>query len=360
MVERLCEESEKAAGDEPKRALILASLALCCAQTAGIPKPLGSKLEGFAWAFIANARRVASDLPAAEEAFGFAWASWRKSRAGGPAIPIGDWRIYDLEASLRRAQGQGRQALHFVNKAIKVAPASAKGMLALQKATIYESMGKLGEAIGVLEEAETWIEKRKDPWLYLALRFNLAVNLDLDGRSQIAEGLLPELRELATSLRSDVSLTRVLWVQARIQGNVGRRADATSGLEQVRRFFCDRGMAHDLGLVSLELAVFLLEDRQTSRVRTVAQEALAIFRAQRLEEPMFASLAMFLDAASHDMATVALARSAFAELREARPFSRIRLFREDGFALAVDSDTTSEGEHPPLGSIRHTSFSQTD
>src|SRR5258705_522658 len=70
MVERLGEESEKAASDDPKHALVLANLALRCAQSKGIPSTLRHRLEGFAWAFIANARRVAGDLPAAEEAFG--------------------------------------------------------------------------------------------------------------------------------------------------------------------------------------------------------------------------------------------------------------------------------------------------
>jgi tetratricopeptide (TPR) repeat protein len=182
MVEKYCEESRKAASDDPKRALLLANLALRCAQSMRIAATLRSRLEGFAWAFIANARRVASDLPAAEEAFGLAWAAWRRGKRAGAALPLGTWQLQDLEASLRREQLRLRAALSLLSRALKSAPARVKGRLLLNKATIYIVMGEPNKAIAVLQDAEGCVAHSDDPQLYFALRFNLGVILAQAGR----------------------------------------------------------------------------------------------------------------------------------------------------------------------------------
>lgn len=318
MVERLCEESEKAASDEPKRALVLANLALRCAQSRGIPRGLRPRLEGFAWAFLANARRVASDLPAAQEAFALAWTSWRKGKKAGAAVPLGTWRLYDLEASLRREQFNLRQALLVVGKALKCAPATAHGKLLLKKAAIYIVMDRPHSAILALREAESFVSRAQEPALYFALQFNLGVVLELAGHIDRAKALLPELRTTATALRSEVGLVRVAWLQARIQARMGESAQAILGLEQVLREFAHWKLAHDAAQAALELAVLLLQDGQVGRVKVLANETLWIFRAQRVEPRVLAALRVFCDAAAKETVTIAAAQATLRQLHEAR------------------------------------------
>ncbi len=103
LCEKLCAESERAAAADAARALELADLALADRGAGRRPEGWRSRLQGYAWAFVGNARRVANDLPAAEQAFSHAWELWNlaPSREQGP---LAEWRLLDLEASLRRGQ----------------------------------------------------------------------------------------------------------------------------------------------------------------------------------------------------------------------------------------------------------------
>ncbi|HVT17215.1 MAG TPA: helix-turn-helix transcriptional regulator, partial [Thermoanaerobaculia bacterium] len=85
LVERLCHESEKAASDSAALALELAELALLVAALTPGTGPWRSRLLGYAFAFLANARRVGNDLDGAEEALASAWRLWQAGAAApGP------------------------------------------------------------------------------------------------------------------------------------------------------------------------------------------------------------------------------------------------------------------------------------
>jgi hypothetical protein len=86
---RLCEASLKAAADKVADALELAELALAAAgrmpaDTSG--DRWRSRLQGYCWAHLGNARRVATDFNGSHEAFARAWGLWR---AGGLPIRFG-------------------------------------------------------------------------------------------------------------------------------------------------------------------------------------------------------------------------------------------------------------------------------
>jgi hypothetical protein len=78
----------RAAPDHAGTALELARLALRVAELVPEDGPWRLALQGFVWAFVANAQRVGSDLLAAAESFATAWRLWR---AAGPAAagPLG-------------------------------------------------------------------------------------------------------------------------------------------------------------------------------------------------------------------------------------------------------------------------------
>jgi hypothetical protein len=76
----------------------------------------------------------------------------------------------------------------------------------------------------------------------------------------------------------------------------------------VRRVFGRCELTFDYALVSLELAVLLLEQGHTAEVRTLAEEMLRIFRTQKVEREALAALHLFCDAARRETATVDLAR----------------------------------------------------
>jgi tetratricopeptide (TPR) repeat protein len=114
LVARVCEASVRAAAHRAEDALALAELALTIAER--VSESRRSRAEGFCWAHLGNARRVATDFDKAEEAFARAWQFWQ---AGGGSEPelLPEWRLLDLEASLRREQLRFPGALALLDQA---------------------------------------------------------------------------------------------------------------------------------------------------------------------------------------------------------------------------------------------------
>ena len=85
VAERICEASFQTAEGEPDQALKLADLALF---VAGKIEDEGwrSRVEGYCWAHLAQARRAADDLAGAEEASARAWSLWQAGAGGEPGL----------------------------------------------------------------------------------------------------------------------------------------------------------------------------------------------------------------------------------------------------------------------------------
>jgi transcriptional regulator with XRE-family HTH domain len=99
MCERLCEESRGMAASDPGRALELAELALRVATLVPGSEGSRSRLQGYAWAYIGNARRAAGDRSAAGEAFAQARTLWTAGSPGDEG-PLEERRILDLTGPL--------------------------------------------------------------------------------------------------------------------------------------------------------------------------------------------------------------------------------------------------------------------
>jgi transcriptional regulator with XRE-family HTH domain/tetratricopeptide (TPR) repeat protein len=315
--EKLCAESARAAAADAGRALELADLALGVASQ--VPGPAGwrSRLQGYAWAFIGNARRVASDLPGAEKAFARAWGLW-KAPSPGEEGPLAEWRLLDLEASLRRDQRRLPEALGLLDRALTRQLGEAEGRILLNKAFTLEQMGEYEGAIEALKRAASAVAELSEPRLLCVLRFNLAVSLCHLGRNAEAEELLPGIRALAVRLGNELDLVRALWLEGRISAGLGQRAKAISALERVRADFTSRGIAYDVALATLELTVLYLEEGQTNKVKELARQIAPIFHSQGVHREALAALELFHDAAKRETATVDLARRVVEYLCRAR------------------------------------------
>ena len=127
-------------------------------------------------------------------------------------------------------------------------------------------------------------------------------------RFEEAQPQLAEVKELAERLGEELDRARVSWLEAKIDAGLRRLPEALASFEQARQVFNRRGLAFDFALVTLELAVLLLEQGRTGEVKTLAEEMLPIFRAQKVERETLAALQLFYDAAQRETATVDLAR----------------------------------------------------
>jgi hypothetical protein len=316
LVERLCLESERAAADSAAKALDLASLALSAASKDGGDERWRRRLQGYAWAYIANARRVANDHPGAEKAFVRAWNLWKAGEDGG-LLP--EWRMLSLEASLRRGGRRFEEALELLDRARNAAGGepSAQSMLLLKRAFVCEQRGDLDGALAAQAEAAPFVEATGDRRHLFALRFETTKAFCALDRYAEAEAALPAIRELAEALGNELDLIRVVWLSAHVATGRGLRQEAVAGLEQVRQAFSARDLPYDAALAALELAVLYLKEGNTGKVKALAREMAPIFRALRITRESLAALALFQEAAQQETATVELALHAITEIRKA-------------------------------------------
>jgi hypothetical protein len=136
------------------------------------------------------------------------------------------------------------------------------------------------------------------------------------------------MEALCRSAGSRLDELRLRWVAGRIAAGLGDRTAARQAFNDARREFAARGMAYDAALVSLELAVLLIENGQTAEVRELAEEIAEIFRARDVHRETLAALAVFQAAVAIDAATADLARDLAAYLTRARLDPELRFERE--------------------------------
>jgi transcriptional regulator with XRE-family HTH domain/tetratricopeptide (TPR) repeat protein len=316
LAERLCHESALAALKSPAAALDLARLAVSVAQLTPGDERWRRRLEGYARAFVGNAQRVAGDLVAAGAEFANAWALWREGAEEGTAV-LEEWRLLDLEASLRREARQFAAAFDLLDRAAAVAPAGAAGRILIKRAVTLEQMGKVADAVAALREAEPLIANCNEPRLRWALDFNLCVNLCHLGEFAEVEMQLPRLRQLAQDLRNDLDLVRVAWLSGRVAAGCGRRGEACAIFEQVQVDWTAQDDAFGTALVSLELAQLYLEEERTAEVRDLATASAWILTAEGVKREALAAVQLFYDAARREAATIEQARAALRLLHDA-------------------------------------------
>ena len=306
LVERLCAESERAAAADPREAVHLATLALRLVERlTGEPAWL-CLLAAYVWAHLGNARRVASDLPGAEEAFRRAWRLWNEGAAAGTGLLDGS-RLLDLEASLLRDQRQMAAALERLEQALAFHPAGdGRGRILLKKGFTLEQMGSYEAAVDALLEAAPWIDRDREPRHFFGLRFNMNVCRCHLSRFAEAEAGLAEVRALTAPAGEDP--LRLRWLEGRIDAGLGRPARAIEALSEVRAAFERLENRYSEALVSLELAALYLEQGRTAEVKALAGQMERIFRDQGVQEEARKALALFRRAVELETVTLELVR----------------------------------------------------
>jgi transcriptional regulator with XRE-family HTH domain len=316
-IERVCTASVDAAAHDAARALDLARLALNVACLAPGPPAWLSRLRGWAWGFVGNAQRVGSMLPAAAASFASAWTLWRAG-ASAPGSRLAEWRLLDLEASLRRAQRQFATALDLLDRALAEAPTAARGRILLKKAYTLDQAGELARSLAALREAEPLVDaagERRPSWV---LRLNLLLVLCQLNRYSEAEAGLPELHARTLELGNDLDHLRARWVTARVWAGRGRRSEAAAELDEVREDFARRRIAYDTALVSLDLAILHLEDGRSGEARALIEPMLWIFNDQGVGRETLVALTLFRQAAESETLSLALARRILRSIERTR------------------------------------------
>jgi transcriptional regulator with XRE-family HTH domain len=329
LCERVASESIKAAPNHPKQALELAELAQDIAERIPGEMAWRSRVQGYAGLFVGNARRVCNDLPGADEAFARARKLWEAGAPGDLGLLNEAW-LPGLEAALRRDQRRFPEALKRIDEALALDAGKLRGEILIIKAGIHDALGSPESSTAALLEAAPLINVDQEPRLAFGLRFNLMADLCQLNKFVEAEPRLREVRALAERLGEELDLTRVVWLEGKVAAGLGRLGEAQADFERARRVFHRRELSFDYALVSLELALLLLEQGRTAEVSTLAGEMLWIFQSQGVEREALAAIRLFCDAAKRETATVELARQVVKFLYRAQHDPELRFVPENG------------------------------
>ncbi len=317
----LINESHQAAFEDPAVAESLAKLAISLANRLD-PSAYGvaflSDVKAMAWAYLANARRVGSDLRNAEEALQTA----EELLAGGTGDPLILAQVLNLKASLLRGQRRFEEFQQLLEEVIEIyhraGDAHLEGRTLIQKADGYREEGKPAGAIPLLRRALTLIASDTDTRLVLCARHNLVYCLLESGRREEADALFRELAPLYGRFSDFSTHQRRSWLEGKLAAVAGRFDEAEAAFLEVRGGYVEREIGYDAALVSLDLAALYAAHGRMAEVRQLAEEMLPIFRSRDVHREALAALLVFQHAARTEAVTVQMVEQMATYLRRAR------------------------------------------
>jgi tetratricopeptide (TPR) repeat protein len=275
-------------------------------------------LQARAWSYLANLRRIATDLDGAEEAFRIAYTHLKQGTRESFERAI----FLDLKASLRGTQRRSEEAKKLLHRAINIflnqgdEHRAGKSLLSLSH--ILNHTGKTEEAIAVLQQSLRLLDPAQDERLLLFAWHNLIDYLTNLGRFIEAQGLYRKARPLYRKYNMDCEFgTRRLWLKGRIARGLGQRPEAEALLLAARERFVSEKIPYDAALVSLELAILYAEQERTAELKQLAAEMLPIFTSWNIHREALAALMFLKQAVDAERLTIQAATSIADFLRRA-------------------------------------------
>jgi tetratricopeptide (TPR) repeat protein len=284
-------------------------------------------LQARAWGYLGNARRMAFDLPGAEEALEKA----ERLIEAGSADPLEEARILDLRASLLADQGRFEPAAELMEVVIDIyddlRETHLKGRAMISKGLFLGYSGWPEEAIRGIRRGLALLDWDCEPRLVLMARHNLAWFLNECGRSEEASQMLARFRHVYSLFDDPWTRLRLVWLDGRIAAGLGRLREAAESLGEVRRSLLAEGRGCDAALVTLDLAHLYLREGRNAEVRRLAGEMFTLFLAKDVHRHAVDALAVFQRAAEVGRATPRLVEQIAAYLRRARRNPALRFER---------------------------------
>jgi tetratricopeptide (TPR) repeat protein len=333
LCERVTVESRELAPNQPRQALEAAQLAVRIAELIPGDVAWSHRLQGWALFHVANGHRACQDLNAARHAFSRAQELWAKGASGDPgllneAVPL--W----IEAALRRDERRFPEALKRIDEALALEHGDLRAHMLLSKSAIFHALGEPQSLAATLAEAALLIDPARELLLAFALRYNLVEALVQIGSFEQAAASLDEVQDLADRLGEVLQLQRVIWLRGKVSTGLGRHEDAELAFRQVRHIFQEHQLAFDYALVSMDLALLLLETGRSGEVIEMAQEMLRIFDTLQVQREALVALGLFCNAALQGTATADMARRIARFLKRLQHDPGLTFEAEEGAGVA--------------------------
>ena len=306
---------------DPTKALELTELGVAIAQSLSpvtYSAELVHDIRARALALLGNARRIKSDLAGASRALQKAEIELEKG--SGDELELA--RFLDLKSSLLFEYRNFREGFDVLDRAIKIYRSSGGEQL-LGRALISKGfqLGELGDlegAVTTLRAGLKQIDPVSDRRLLLAAKHNLAYYLYSAGRYHQALALVPEVRALHKELGNAVDVVRFKWLEAKIAQGHGELDSAEAAFCEVRDFFVEREISHDVAQVSLDLGTLYLRQGRIPELKKLTTEILALFVNLGIGREAIAALVLFQQAVEMEKVSFGLIRDLAVYLKNAR------------------------------------------
>ena len=312
LAELLLETSRQTTRHDPAEAAALAALvAVVLARiTCPVDRAASPSLTVLALAQRANALRAGGDLRAADRAFAEVREKLAASVLDDPALHA---EVCSLEASLRNEQRRHGETERLLDRAILLSRMGhddhtlAKTLV--QRADLYRERQDHAAAGDCLREALAILGDDGDRHL-LACAVGTLTLVECDREAFTAAGdLLHRHRSLLVGEGAVWSTIRVLSLEGRIAGGLGRLAEAEERFAAARRMCLDHEMEFDAAMFGLELAVLYAEQGRMAEVREIAQRIQPAFASREVHREATAALVLFQQAVAAERVTVEAIRS---------------------------------------------------
>lgn len=310
----------------PAEAVRWASIAVLAAEqaepeiTEGHERLVWADVLARAWAYLANGHRLGGDLHAADEAL----AKSVRLLAAGTGTRELRAEVLSLTGSLRRGQRRFQESWAAASEAERIYEGLGNDEAAASTALVGSSSlaeaGDLQRAISILRGSLARLPERlvRGRTHFILLQ-NLACRLGEADRPQQARKLLPQVRELSTQFIDEpLTQTRTEWLEGRIHAQLGEPRLAEAAFRKVRRAFVAAGSPYDVALVSLDLAMLLIEDGRTGEAAELARDLVPIFHSRGIHREAMAAGILVARSLSEETATVDFVQRVASYLRQAR------------------------------------------
>lgn len=322
LVERLIEQSHSLRYRSPQEMLHYAELAktvaeACPAESLGSERQFND-LRARGWMQYANALRVCSQFTDSDKAFAVA----SRYRDAGTRDPLLRARLSEQLASLRTNQGRYREAIELAEEAGAIYQeldenhSLASTMIQSAVASLYANEPE--EAIRTLNAAIPLIDSERNPHLLLAACNNLVHSYIALDKPEQALSLYFEVRSLYKDFDDELNLLRVGWQEGQLLRDLGHLHAAEAALLEARKGFLARNLAHEVAVVSLDLAWVYVKLGWIDKLKQTVTEAVPIFRALGVGREVLAALLQLQHAADQEQKALELIRLLNARLSAER------------------------------------------
>ncbi|HEV3075874.1 MAG TPA: hypothetical protein VHB47_15740, partial [Thermoanaerobaculia bacterium] len=316
----LLDESCDAGSHDSSAAIALAELGILVADhldTRYYGSAVVHDMKSRAWAYLGNARRLASDFAGAEQALRFA----ESLAEDGSADPLEEARLLDLKALLLGDQGWFEEAAEMLDTVVEiyedVKDLHRKGRTLISKGVYLGCSGGPHQAVELIAQGLALLDGEIEPRLALAARQELAWFLNECGCCERAQGQLDSCRRSPGAGGDARTELRMEWLETRIAHRSGRWQEAEHRFGGLLQRFVTTGLGYEAALVMLDLVTLHLDLGRRGEICRLAEELLPTVLALDIHRQAAAALVTFQQAAACDRVTPALVRDIAAYLRRA-------------------------------------------